>query len=79
MAIHYPGERGGLVVDFHALIEYLQHIIVCTDAIVKLNSLFKLTIETMTQGLVVKYFERTVPCLFTGATIHEVIKIKVVL
>ena len=33
----------------------------------------------MTQGLVVKYFERTVPCLFTGATIHEVIKIKVVL
>ena len=37
LSINAPHERGGLVVDFHTLMEHVHHSINGTDAIAKLN------------------------------------------
>ena len=74
MAIHSPGERGGLLVDFHTLMEHIHHTITGQDVIGKLNSLYKLKIETIAQGLAVTSFERNLPRFFSSSTSHRVVK-----
>ena len=55
-----PNERGDNVADFHTLMENIQQSIVGTDSISRLNLLYKLKIDTMSQGLAITSFERTI-------------------
>jgi hypothetical protein len=47
LMINSPNERGSLVTDFHTLMEHIQQNMVGTDSIARLNSLYKLKIDTM--------------------------------
>lgn len=64
LALNSPGERGGLVVNFHNLMEHVQNIIMGQDVITKLNSVYKLKIQTISQCLTISSFERTIPRIF---------------
>ena len=74
LAMHSPGERGGLVMDFHTLMEHVHTTITGQDMILKLNSLYKLKIETISQGAAITSFERTIPRFFSSSTSHRVVK-----
>ena len=74
LALIYLGERGGLVIDFHTLMEHVYNTITGQDMIQRLNSLYKLKIETIYQGAAITSFERTIPRFFSSSTSHRVVK-----
>ena len=74
LAINSPRERGGLVVDFHTLMEHIHHSTTGSDAIAKLNGLYKLKIGTISQGLAITSFDCNIPKFFSKSTYHRVVK-----
>jgi hypothetical protein len=74
LMINSPNERGGLVIDFHTFMENIQQTMVGTDSIARLNSLYKLKIDTMSQRIAIISFERTIPSFFSTSSAHKVIK-----
>ena len=65
LAINSPRERGGLIVDFHTLMEHIYHSTTGSDAITKLNGLYKLKIGTISQGLAITSFDCNIPKFFS--------------
>jgi len=74
LAINSPRERGGLVVDFHTLMEHIHHSTTGSDAIAKLNGLYKLKIGTISQGLAITSFDCNIPKFFSKSAYHRVVK-----
>ena len=57
------------IIDFHTLMENIQQSIVVTESIARLNYLYKLKIDTTSQGIAIPSFERNVP-IFSPPLTH---------
>jgi hypothetical protein len=74
LMIHMPAHHCGLVVDVHTVFEHIQVQSFGQDSIKTLESLIKLKIKTMADGLAMTSFEQKLPRFFKKATAHKVIK-----
>jgi hypothetical protein len=74
LMIHMPAHHCGLIVDVHTVLEHIQVQSFGQDSIKTLESLIKLKIKTMADGLAMTSFEQKVPRFFKKATTHKVIK-----
>jgi hypothetical protein len=74
LMIHMPAHRCGLIVDVHIVMEHIQVQSFGQDSIKTLESLFKLKIKTMADGLAMTSFEQKIPRFFKKAMTHKVVK-----
>lgn len=64
LVLHSLGKICGIVKDFHTLIEHVHNTIMGQDVIIKLNSLYKIKIQTVSQGLAITSFKLTIAIFF---------------
>jgi hypothetical protein len=74
LVMHMPAHHCGLIVDVHTVMEHIQVQSFGQDSIKTLESLIKLKIKTMADGLAMTSFEQKMPRFFKKATSHKVIK-----
>jgi ubiquinone biosynthesis protein UbiJ len=74
LMIHMPAHHCGLIVDVHTVLEHIQVQSFGQDSIKTLESLIKLKIKTMADGLAMTSFEQKLPRFFKKGTTHKVIK-----
>jgi hypothetical protein len=74
LAINEPSHDYGLFVDAHMVLEHVQHAIFGDDSLKRLESLYKLKIETIAQGLAITSFEAKCPKIFDKKTAQRVVK-----
>ena len=71
LALNSPGERGSLVIYFHTYMAHVHNNTTGQDVIQRHNSLYKLKIETISQGAAITLFECTIPRFFSISTSHR--------
>eukprot|EP00978_Attheya_sp_CCMP212_P035422 scaffold154164_cov26-Attheya_sp.AAC.1 len=64
LATHSPSNDFGIFVDAHMVLEHIHYTLHGTDALKRLESLYKLKIDTISQGLAITSFENTIPIFF---------------
>jgi hypothetical protein len=74
LMIHMPEHHCGLIVDVHIVFEHIQVQSFGQDSIKALESLFKLKIKTMADGIAMTSFEQKLPRFFKKSTAHKVVK-----
>jgi hypothetical protein len=74
LVLNMPDHHCGLVVDVHMVMEHIQAAITGTDSISMSDTLFKLKIKTLADGLAMKSFETKVPRYFSQSSVHKVVK-----
>eukprot|EP00978_Attheya_sp_CCMP212_P010090 scaffold24245_cov23-Attheya_sp.AAC.1 len=72
LAINEPSHDYGLFVDAHMVLEHVQYAIFGDDSLKRLESLYKLKIETIAQGLAIMSFEAKCPKIFDRKTAQRV-------
>lgn len=66
---HLDSESYGLIVDVHLVLEHIYHQAFCDDGALKeLNSLYKIKIDNLTQGLAMQSFDYAMPRFFAAPT-----------
>jgi hypothetical protein len=74
LVCHLPAHHCGLIVDVHVVLEHIQAQSFGQDSIKTLESLIKLKIKTMADGLAMTSFEQKMPRFFKKSTSHKVVK-----
>jgi hypothetical protein len=74
LMIHLPSHHCGLIVDVHIVMEHIQVQSFGQDSIKTLESLIKLKIKTMADGVAMTSFEQKILSFFKKAMTHKVIK-----
>eukprot|EP00978_Attheya_sp_CCMP212_P034021 scaffold140543_cov74-Attheya_sp.AAC.1 len=74
LATHSPSNDFGIFVDAHMVQEHIHYTLHGTDALKRLESLYKLKIDTISQGLAITSFENTIPKIFSKSLDHKVLR-----
>jgi hypothetical protein len=74
LAMNIPSHNFGWIVDPHILMEHVHYAISAEDTLKRLESIYKLKLHTIAQGLAVSSFEHKVPKFFTQTSSYRVIK-----
>jgi hypothetical protein len=74
LATHSPSNDFGIFVDAHMVLEHIHYTLHGTDALKRLESLYKLKIDTISQGLAITSFENTIPKMFSKSLDHKVLR-----
>ena len=70
---HTPGGNFGFVVDFHSMMEHINHNITGVDALKQLQNVYKLKLSTLSEALSVTSFEVSMPRFLSKSGAHSVI------
>jgi hypothetical protein len=74
LVINMPGHHCGLIVDVHTVFEHIQIQSFGQDSIKTMESLSKLKIKTMADGIAMTSFEQKIPRFFKKAAVHKVVR-----
>ena len=68
-----PGGNFDFLVDFHTMMEHINHNITGVDALKQLQNVYKLKLSTLSEALSVTSFEANVPRFLSKAGAHSVV------
>jgi hypothetical protein len=72
--MHIPSHDFGWILDPHIVMEHIYYSVTAEDTLKRLESIYKLKLVTIAQGLAVSSFENKVPKFFSKASAYKVIK-----
>ena len=71
--LHAPGGNFGFVIDFHTLLEHIHHAITGVDSLKKLQTVYKLKLNTISEALSITSFKVTTPRFLSSSDSHSAI------
>jgi hypothetical protein len=74
LSMHIPFHDFGWILDPHIVMEHVYYAVAAEDTLKWLESIYKLKLVTIAQGLAVSSFENKVPKFFSKANTYKVIK-----